>query len=88
MEAMPLQQVFDPGALVFFGERDTDLVKGYKIGGTRCRSVAANMCRYTGSMGRFRITKAEPIGQSVQRVRSDLVEARKQRSSNRSLLSV
>ena len=31
--------------------------------------------QHTGDMGRFRIIKAETIGQGVQRIRADLVEA-------------
>jgi alanyl-tRNA synthetase len=30
--------------------------------------------QHTGGMGRFHITKAETIGQGVQRIRADLVE--------------
>jgi alanyl-tRNA synthetase len=75
MEVMPLQQALDQGALAFFGERYGDLVKVYKIGDYSMEVCGGPHVSHTGGMGRFRITKAESIGQGVQRIRADLVEA-------------
>ena len=73
MEVMPLQQALDLGALAFFGERYGDLVKVYKIGDYSMEVCGGPHVPHTGNMGRFRIIKAETIGQGVQRVRADLV---------------
>ncbi len=78
MEVMPLQQALDQGALAFFGDRYSDLVKVYKIGDYSMEICGGPHVQHTGGMGRFRITKAESIGQGVQRVRADLVEATEQ----------
>jgi len=75
MEVMPLQQALDQGALAFFGERYGDLVKVYKIGNYSMEVCGGPHVQHTGGMGHFRITKAESIGQGVQRIRADLVEA-------------
>ena len=77
VEVMPLQQALDQGALAFFGERYGDLVKVYKIGDYSMEVCGGPHVPHTGDMGRFRIIKAETIGQGVQRIRADLVaEAR------------
>ena len=73
VEVMPLQQALDQGALAFFGERYGDLVKVYKIGDYSMEVCGGPHVPHTGNMGRFRIIKAETIGQGVQRVRADLV---------------
>jgi alanyl-tRNA synthetase len=78
MEVMPLQQALDQGALAFFGERYSDLVKVYKIGDYSMEVCGGPHVQHTGGMGRFHITKAESIGQGVQRVRADLVEVTEQ----------
>ena len=75
MEVMPLQQALDLGALAFFGERYSDLVKVYKIGDYSMEVCGGPHVQHTGEMGRFRITKTENIGQGIQRVRADLIEA-------------
>jgi alanyl-tRNA synthetase len=75
MEVMPLQQALDLGALAFFGERYGDLVKVYKIGDYSMEVCGGPHVQHTGDMGRFRITKTENIGQGIQRVRADLIEA-------------
>jgi alanyl-tRNA synthetase len=75
VEAMPLQQALDSGALAFFGERYGDLVKVYKIGDYSMEVCGGPHVQHTAGMGHFRITKAEAIGHGVQRVRADLVEA-------------
>jgi alanyl-tRNA synthetase len=72
MEIMPLQQALDQGALAFFGERYGDLVKVYKIGDYSMEVCGGPHVQHTGGMGRFRILKAETIGQGVQRIRADL----------------
>ncbi|HEU5375682.1 MAG TPA: alanine--tRNA ligase [Ktedonobacteraceae bacterium] len=79
VEVMPLQQARDQGALAFFGECYGDPVKVYKVGDYSMEVCGGPHVQHTGSMGRFRITKAETIGQSVQRVRADLVETTEQR---------
>ncbi len=77
VEVMPLQQALDQGALAFFGERYGVLVKVYKIGDYSMEVCGGPHVPHTGDMGRFRIIKAETIGQGVQRIRADLVaEAR------------
>jgi alanyl-tRNA synthetase len=73
VEVMPLQQALDQGALAFFGERYGDLVKVYKIGDYSMEVCGGPHVPHTGDMGRFRIIKAETIGQGVQRVRADFV---------------
>ena len=75
MEVMPLQQALDLGALAFFGERYGDLVKVYKIGDYSMEVCGGPHVQHTGEMGRFRITKTENIGQGIQRIRADLIEA-------------
>jgi len=75
VEVMPLQQALDQGALAFFGERYGDPVKVYKIGDYSMEVCGGPHVQHTSSMGRFRIIKAESIGQGVQRIRADLVEA-------------
>ncbi len=72
IEVMPLQQALDQGALAFFGERYGDLVKVYKIGDYSMEVCGGPHVEHTAGMGRFRITKAETIGQGVQRVRAVL----------------
>ncbi len=75
VEVMPLQQALDQGALAFFGERYSDLVKVYKIGVYSMEVCGGPHVQHTGGMGRFHIIKAETIGQGVQRIRADLVES-------------
>ncbi len=75
MQMMPLQQALDQGALAFFGERYADTVKVYRIGDYSMEVCGGPHVARTGGMGRFKITKAESIGQGVQRVRADLIEA-------------
>src|SRR5207248_3069171 len=75
MEVIPLQQALDQGALAFFGERYGDLVKVYKIGDYSMEVCGGPHVQHTGDMGRFSITKTENIGQGIQRVRADLIEA-------------
>ena len=70
-----MQQALDQGALAFFGERYADTVKVYTIGDYSMEVCGGPHVAHTGGMGRFKITKAESIGQGVQRVRADLVEA-------------
>jgi alanyl-tRNA synthetase len=81
VEVMPLQQALDQGALAFFGERYGDLVKVYKIGDHSMEVCGGPHVRHTGGMGRFRIIKAETIGQGVQRIRADLVETEPAKNS-------
>ena len=75
MEVMPLQQALDQGALALFSERYGDLVKVYKLGDYSIEVCGGPHVQHTGGMGRFRIIKAETIGQGVQRIRADLVKA-------------
>ncbi|HZU69982.1 MAG TPA: alanine--tRNA ligase [Ktedonobacteraceae bacterium] len=72
MEVMPLQQALDQGALAFFGERYGDLVKVYKIGDYSMEVCGGPHVQHTGTMGHFRVLKAENIGQGVQRIRAVL----------------
>ncbi len=72
MEVMPLQQALDGGALAFFGERYGDLVKVYSIGDYSKEVCGGPHVQHTGGMGRFGITKAESIGQGIQRVRANI----------------
>jgi alanyl-tRNA synthetase len=73
MEVMPLQQALAQGALAFFGERYGDVVNVYKIGDYSMEVCGGPHVQHTGGMGRFRIIRAESIGQGVQRVRADLI---------------
>ncbi len=81
VEVMPLQQALDQGALAFFGERYGDLAKVYKIGDYSMEVCGGPHVQHTGGMGRFRIIKAETIGQGVQRIRADLIEAESAQNS-------
>jgi alanyl-tRNA synthetase len=74
MEVMPLQQALDQGALAFFGERYGDRVKVYSIGDYSKEVCGGPHVQHTRGMGRFHITKAETIGQGVQRIRAELIE--------------
>jgi alanyl-tRNA synthetase len=74
VEVIPLQQALDQGALAFFGERYGDPVKVYKIGDYSMEVCGGPHVQHTRGMGRFRIIKAESIGQGAQRIRADLVE--------------
>ena len=74
MEVMPLQQALDQGALAFFGDRYGDVVKVYKIGDYSMEVCGGPHVQHTGDMGRFRIIKAETIGQGVQRIRAELCD--------------
>ena len=76
MEVLPLQQALDQGALAFFGDRYGDVVKVYKIGDYSMEVCGGPHVQHTGNMGRFRIIKAETIGQDVQRIRADLLEVK------------
>jgi len=73
MDMMPLQQALDGGALAFFGERYADTVKVYQIGDYSKEVCGGPHVAHTAGMGRFKITKAESIGQGIQRVRADLI---------------
>ena len=73
MEVLPLQQALDQGALAFFGDRYGDVVKVYKIGDYSMEVCGGPHVEHTGNIGRFRIIKAETIGQGVQRIRAHLV---------------
>jgi alanyl-tRNA synthetase len=75
VEVMPLQQALDQGALAFFGDRYGEQVKVYKIGDYSMEVCGGPHMQHTSGMGRFRILKAETIGNGVQRIRADLVEA-------------
>jgi len=72
MEIMPLQQALEQGALAFFGERYGDLVKVYSIGDYSKEVCGGPHVQHTAGMGRFHITRAETIGQGVQRIRATL----------------
>jgi alanyl-tRNA synthetase len=76
IEVMPLQQALDQGALAFFGDRYGNVVKVYKIGDYSMEVCGGPHVQHTGDMGRFRIIKAETIGQGVQRIRADLFEVK------------
>ena len=75
VEVMPLQRALEQGALAFFGERYGEQVKVYKIGDYSMEVCGGPHVQQTGGMGRFHILKAETIGQGVQRIRANLVEA-------------
>lgn len=79
VEVMPLQQALDQGALAFFGDRYGEQVKVYKIGDYSMEVCGGPHMQHTSGMGRFRILKAETIGNGVQRIRADLVEAAQER---------
>jgi alanyl-tRNA synthetase len=73
MEVMPLQQALKQGALAFFGDRYADTVKVYRIGDYSMEVCGGPHVTHTGGMGHFHITKAESIGQGVQRIRAELI---------------
>ena len=71
MEVTSLEQALQSGALAFFGEKYGDQVKVYSIGSFSKEVCGGPHVAHTGVLGRFKITKQESIGQSVQRVRSE-----------------
>jgi alanyl-tRNA synthetase len=79
VEVMPLQQALDQGALAFFGDRYGQQVKVYRIGDYSMEVCGGPHVQQTGGMGRFHILKVETIGNGVQRVRADLLEAAQER---------
>jgi alanyl-tRNA synthetase len=72
VETMPLDQALQSGALAFFGEKYGDLVKVYSIGDFSREVCGGPHVEHTGDLGRFKITKQEPVGQGVRRVRAVL----------------
>jgi len=72
MEVTSLEQALQSGALAFFGEKYGDQVKVYRIGSFSKEVCGGPHVAHTGVLGRFKITKQESIGQSVQRVRAVL----------------
>jgi len=72
MEVTSLEQALQSGALAFFGEKYGDQVKVYSIGSFSKEVCGGPHVAHTGVLGRFKITKQESIGQSVQRVRAVL----------------
>jgi alanyl-tRNA synthetase len=74
MEVMPLQQALEQGALAFFSDRYSDMVKVYKIGDYSMEVCGGPHVQHTGGMDRFHIIKAESIGQGVQRIRAELCD--------------
>ena len=79
VEVMPLQQALDQGALAFFGDRYGGQVSVYTIGDYSMEVCGGPHVQHTGNLGRFRILKAEAIGNGVQRIRADLVETAQER---------
>lgn len=73
MEILPLQQALQRGALAFFGERYPDEVNVYSIGDYSLEVCGGPHVSHTEGMGRFHLTKAESIGQGIQRVRGVLM---------------
>jgi alanyl-tRNA synthetase len=71
-EIMPLDKALESGALAFFGEKYGDQVKVYSIGSFSREVCGGPHVTRTGELGRFRITKQEPVGQGVRRVRAVL----------------
>jgi alanyl-tRNA synthetase len=72
MEVTSLEQALQSGALAFFGEKYGDQVKVYGVGSFSKEVCGGPHVAHTGVLGRFKITKQESIGQSVQRVRAVL----------------
>lgn len=75
VEVIPLQQALDQGALAFFGDRYGEQVKVYKIGDYSMEVCGGPHVQHTSGLGHFRILKTETIGNGVQRIRANLVEA-------------
>jgi alanyl-tRNA synthetase len=71
-EIMPLDKALESAALAFFGEKYGDQVKVYSIDSFSREVCGGPHVTRTGELGRFRITKQEPVGQGVRRVRAVL----------------
>lgn len=72
MQVMPLRQALESGALAFFGEKYGEQVKVYSVGDFSKEVCGGPHVTHTGSLGRFRITKEEAVGQGVRRIRAVL----------------
>jgi alanyl-tRNA synthetase len=72
VEVMPSNQALESGALAFFGEKYGDQVKVYSIGGFSKEVCGGPHVTHTGTLGHFKITKQESVGQGTRRVRAIL----------------
>jgi alanyl-tRNA synthetase len=72
VEVMPLPQALESGALAFFGEKYGDQVKVYSIGPFSKEVCGGPHVMHTGTLGHFKITKQESVGQGIRRVRAIL----------------
>ena len=74
MAVMPREEALASGALAFFGEKYGEQVKVYTIGDFSKEVCGGPHVTHTGELGRFKITKQEPVGQGVRRIRAVLEE--------------
>jgi len=72
VEVMPSNQALESGALAFFGEKYGDQVKVYSIGSFSKEVCGGPHVTHTGTLGHFKITKQESVGQGIRRVRAIL----------------
>ena len=72
MAVMPREEALASGALAFFGEKYGEQVKVYTIGDFSKEVCGGPHVTHTGELGRFKITKQEPVGQGVRRIRAVL----------------
>ena len=72
VEVMPSNQALESGALAFFGEKYGDQVKVYSIGPFSKEVCGGPHVTHTGTLGHFKITKQESVGQGIRRVRAIL----------------
>jgi alanyl-tRNA synthetase len=72
VEVMPSPQALESGALAFFGEKYGDQVKVYSIGAFSKEVCGGPHVTHIGTLGHFKITKQESVGQGVRRVRAIL----------------
>ena len=72
VEVMPSNQALESGALAFFGEKYGDQVKVYSIGAFSKEVCGGPHVTHTGTLGHFKITKQESVGQGIRRVRAIL----------------
>jgi alanyl-tRNA synthetase len=72
VEIMSLPLALESGALAFFGEKYGDQVKVYSIGSFSKEVCGGPHVTHTGTLGHFKITKQESVGQGIRRVRAIL----------------
>ncbi|MBI4100568.1 alanine--tRNA ligase [Candidatus Microgenomates bacterium] len=72
MEIMNYDEAIESGALAFFGEKYGEKVKVYSIGSFSREVCGGPHVDFTGSLGRFKITREQSVGSGVRRIYAGL----------------